>query len=437
MSSILYRGGRIHAASDPGAQALLVDGGAVAWIGTNDTADGLAARADRVIELDGALVAPGFVDAHFHALATGQALGAPDRLSAYRAALGQAAAQGIVAVHEFSNPATDTREGLSELMGVSVYEHFPQVLAYRGELLTSTAAGLELKEALPFLAGFSGARVDGSMSEGAAAMRQPYLNVAQVPGLTYDDQYGRLELTAEQIATHLAASQTAGLPGGLHVEGDRAMDEFLAGLSLAADMLGGAELGAKNLRSGQHRIEHALFVDAVAMATLLLYGVSLSIQPASTAASSNSGGAWAKGLGVARMANVGPIADVTGAGVRIALGSGSPGAPLDPWLAIRAAVEHPDESQRLSSLASFRAHTVGGWQIAGFADEGAGELAVGNPAHLAVWRAENYGVYDPTRPLWAGEPEDLPLLPDMTPGSAPPECLHTLRAGVPIHDTFS
>ncbi len=59
MASTLYRGGVIHSPADPFAEALLVDDGVIAWIGADDTADGLAARADRVIDLDGALVAPG------------------------------------------------------------------------------------------------------------------------------------------------------------------------------------------------------------------------------------------------------------------------------------------------------------------------------------------------------------------------------------------
>ena len=74
MTSTLYRHGVIHSAADPFAEAILVDGATIAWIGADDTADGLAARADEVVDLDGALVAPGFVDAHAHVLGTGLAL---------------------------------------------------------------------------------------------------------------------------------------------------------------------------------------------------------------------------------------------------------------------------------------------------------------------------------------------------------------------------
>ena len=74
VSSTLYRHGAVHTSADPFAEALLVEDGVVAWVGADDTADGLVARADEVIDLDGALVAPGFVDAHVHVLETGLAL---------------------------------------------------------------------------------------------------------------------------------------------------------------------------------------------------------------------------------------------------------------------------------------------------------------------------------------------------------------------------
>src|SRR5262245_12984439 len=66
-TSTLYRGGHVYSAADPRATAMLIGGGQVAWIGTDaDTPD-----ADEVVELEGALVAPAFVDAHVHATDTG------------------------------------------------------------------------------------------------------------------------------------------------------------------------------------------------------------------------------------------------------------------------------------------------------------------------------------------------------------------------------
>ncbi len=72
MTTTLYRGGRVRAASDPYATALLVDGDTIAWVGSDEAAAALSA--DRTVELEDAWVAPAFVDAHVHATSTGLAL---------------------------------------------------------------------------------------------------------------------------------------------------------------------------------------------------------------------------------------------------------------------------------------------------------------------------------------------------------------------------
>ncbi|WP_130413118.1 amidohydrolase [Xylanimonas ulmi] len=553
MTSTLYRNGAIHSSADPFAEAMLIDDGVVAWIGADDTAAGLAARADRVIDLDGALVAPGFVDAHVHTLETGLALESVDlspasaatraaaldaiaagarrldaadpdgdevllafgwdeqawpeasaltraeldaaaggrpvyathadvhhavvstrmaanaglealpgwdasglvmgealrrardvaqdlsparRTRAYRVALERAAALGVVAVHEMSAPHTDTREGLRELVALADQMPAPQVVAYRGELVESADDARELLAALPFLAGIGGdVNVDGSIASRTAAMRHAYADQRGPLGLGLDDDgRGLLYLSADEIGAHLAACSAVGVQGGFHVVGDRAMDQVVLGLEVAAK-----EHGPGAVRAARHRLEHALFVDAAALASLLLHGVSLSIQPAWDAVWGGPDGLWAARLGGARAANMSPFADLAGAGIPLAFGSDAPVTPLDPWAAVRAAVSHDDESQRLSGRSAFRAHTRGGWRLAGLEGTGAGELAVGAPAHLAVWRAESYGVRSSGRGLssWSAEARaGQPVLPDLAPDAPQPQCLQTVRAGVPIYDTF-
>lgn len=66
--SLLLRGGRIM--GDPASCALLIEGARIAWIGDDAT----RIRADEVIDLDGARMTPGFVDAHVHATSTGLSL---------------------------------------------------------------------------------------------------------------------------------------------------------------------------------------------------------------------------------------------------------------------------------------------------------------------------------------------------------------------------
>jgi predicted amidohydrolase YtcJ len=71
---LLLRGGPVYAPSAPGADALLVVDGQVAWIGPSSGAAVHVGDADAVLDLGGALVAPGFVDAHVHHTLTGLTL---------------------------------------------------------------------------------------------------------------------------------------------------------------------------------------------------------------------------------------------------------------------------------------------------------------------------------------------------------------------------
>jgi predicted amidohydrolase YtcJ len=71
----LFRDGRVHTPADPAATALLVDGDTIAWLGpAADAPTRTGGRVDRVVDLDGALVTPAFVDAHVHTTATGLTL---------------------------------------------------------------------------------------------------------------------------------------------------------------------------------------------------------------------------------------------------------------------------------------------------------------------------------------------------------------------------
>ena len=70
MTTTLLRGGRIHSTSYPGATAMAVRDGVIAWLGGDG--DGLRQfpGAD-ILDLDGGLVTPAFVDNHVHLTATG------------------------------------------------------------------------------------------------------------------------------------------------------------------------------------------------------------------------------------------------------------------------------------------------------------------------------------------------------------------------------
>lgn len=83
MSLTLYRNGSVYSSADPLATAMLVDGDTVAWVGGEHAATSIQDAKMRVIDLQGALITPGFVDSHVHLTETGLALASID-LSAAR-----------------------------------------------------------------------------------------------------------------------------------------------------------------------------------------------------------------------------------------------------------------------------------------------------------------------------------------------------------------
>ena len=71
MTTTLFRGGRVHSPTEPFATSLVVEDGLIAWVGSDAAADRHRDAMNEVVELDGAWVAPAFVDAHVHATSTG------------------------------------------------------------------------------------------------------------------------------------------------------------------------------------------------------------------------------------------------------------------------------------------------------------------------------------------------------------------------------
>jgi predicted amidohydrolase YtcJ len=95
----LLTNGSVYSPADPHATAIAFDDGVVTWLGDDTGASSYADGADEVIDLDGKLVTPAFVDAHVHTAGAGAVLtgldlagttsltDALDRLAAYAADL--------------------------------------------------------------------------------------------------------------------------------------------------------------------------------------------------------------------------------------------------------------------------------------------------------------------------------------------------------------
>lgn len=79
----IYRNCTIFTAGELGnAEALVVEGDRLAWVGDVANADRMADEDARVVDLGGGFVVPGFIDAHTHLMMMGEALGRVDLLDA-------------------------------------------------------------------------------------------------------------------------------------------------------------------------------------------------------------------------------------------------------------------------------------------------------------------------------------------------------------------
>ncbi len=522
LPKVLLRGGYVHTPADPHATALTVEGGAVTWTGDDDAAEHFADGADRVVDLEGRLVTPAFVDSHVHLAQTGFAatgvdltgtaslhhaldvlathanhssaavllgfgwdettwpeqrpftrqeldratggrlvllgrvdehsavvssafldacpevahaegfdasglvardaqhaarLGlfrlvpAGDREGAILRALQDAARQGIGMVHELGAPHISPADDFAVIAALGDRLPLPETVGYWGSLDVEQAVALGCAGAAGDLC------VDGSIGSRTSALHTPYADAATT---------GHLYLTAEQVTEHVVACTRAGVQGGFHVIGDRAVAEVVAGLQAAAEVV-----GRPALLQARHRLEHVEMTDPDQMAVLGSLGVVASMQPVFDEYWGGRDSLYAQRLGADRALPMNGFSSMTRAGVGLAFGSDSPVTPLGPWAAVRAAAWHRTETERLTVRGAFNAHTRGGWRAAG-RDEG-GVVALGAPASLAVWDVPGDLVVqtpDSRVAAWSTDPRaGVPHLPDLHPDLELPTCVMTLVGG--------
>jgi len=214
---------------------------------------------------------------------------------------------------------------------------------------------------------------DGSLNTRTAFCHDPY------PGLSGADAHGVLSVPPEHLVPLMAHATRKGLTCAIHAIGDHAN-------TLALDAF--AASGARG------SVEHAQLLTDADVARFASLGIVASVQPEHAMDDRDVADRhWA-----GRTRRAFALASLAAAGVELVLGSDAPVAPLDPWIAVSAAVErardgrepwHPE--QRLDLLTALRS-SVDGQPLT---------LAVGAPADLAVLDAD---------PLSAGAPlREMPV----------------------------
>jgi predicted amidohydrolase YtcJ len=310
------------------------------------------------------------LDAHHAARQTAYgAVGTAQRRAAQRATLDATAALGIGSVHEMAGPEVSGVDDLAGLLGLAREQPGPLVLGYWGEL--AERGGLDVVRELDLAGAGGDLFCDGAFGSHTAALSTPYTD--------RPDTSGALRFESASLVDHVRACTVAGVQAGFHCIGDAAVDQVLDAVGIVVD-----DLGVAAVRACRHRLEHLEMADADAVTRMQAWGMVASVQPAFDAAWGGEAGMYVERLGVTRAAATNPFADLTDAGVALALGSDAPVSPLDPWGGVHAAVDHRTQGSGLRPFDAFDAATHGGWYAAR-AEHPVGPLAVGAPAHLALW----------------------------------------------------
>jgi predicted amidohydrolase YtcJ len=155
--------------------------------------------------------------------------------------------------------------------------------------------------------------VDGALGSHSAYTREAYSD-----GHGYAGR-GVLSYGAEELTAALAQARAQGLTAAVHAIGD-------AAAQIALDAIAQVGIAA--------RIEHAQMLTDDDVAAMAALGVTASVQPAHLLDDRDATeSVWPGHAGRAFR-----LRDLLAAGVPLALGSDAPVAPLDPWLAMAAAV---------------------------------------------------------------------------------------------------
>ena len=202
---------------------------------------------------------------------------------------------------------------------------------------------------------------DGALSSGTAWCHEPYMSATRRAEEDEIAGAGACNVPLDELVELMARANQQGLQCAVHAIGDRALTQALDAFE---------ETGALG------SIEHAQLVRPDDIERMAELGLRASVQPAHLLDDRPIlDELWAD-----RAENAFPLRSLADAGVEVVLGSDAPVAPLDPWLAIEAAVRrasgddepwHPEQQLTLSQalLASTR---------------GVGALVAGAEADLIV-----------------------------------------------------
>lgn len=278
------------------------------------------------------------------------------------------AARGVVGIHDLEMhdaPGAWMRRVAAGFRGLRV-----RAGVYPAGLEGAIAAGVRTGAAIEgahglVVGGHYKLFTDGSLNTRTAWCEDPY------PGLDGAEAHGLASHGFDDLVEAARAGIAAGLAPTIHAIGDRAVTMALDAFAALGPLPGGA----------RGRLEHAQLVSEADLPRFAALGVVASVQPEHAMDDRDVADHYWAG----RTARAFPYRALLDGGAELALGSDAPVAPLDPWVAIAAAVTRsrdgapPWHAEQAITVPEALAASVGG---------GTPRLEAGGVADLVVLDAD-------------------------------------------------
>ncbi|MEO8291836.1 MAG: amidohydrolase family protein [Actinomycetota bacterium] len=416
----LYRARAVHTQSHPATgEWVLVDDRHVQRVGAGEPP-----VADRVVDLPGATITPGFVDTHVHLTPTGIALGnvevekAGDRgelLAIARDRAGQATP--TVWLQGFDETRW-TDHGLPSLAELDEITSRPLVI-WRADghvCLANTAAIVQ-----GGVGDLPGTERAGGPWTGRVRMEANDRLHRWFALALSDHEVQELQLRAAALAAArgITSLHEMSMPAG---HGLRDLEVVLSQrerlpvdvLPIVATMdvpqimdlrlptIGGdlpvdGSIGARTAALGAPYAggdgEGVTYYEDDVLEGFFLSGHAASVQPAFDAAWGHPGGLYELGVGEERATAMNPFRTMLDRGMEVGAGSDTPVTPLEPMRTVEALERHHHPAQRLTRAEAIRVSTIGGARLAH--QEGKkGTLEPGSHADLVAWDDDPFTAVD-------------------------------------------
>lgn len=222
--------------------------------------------------------------------------------------------------------------------------------------------------ARPRVGGCLAWEMDGSVSSRTAAFDRNYLDA---------DHAGTLYRTADEAKAMVKPFYRDGWQVSAHAIGPRGIESILAAYEALMDEAGDSE------NRQRLRIDHFEFPRPDQVERAGRRRMVVTVQPGFAWADARWIGAYERALDEQTRAAQCPLRSLVESGCVVALSTDAPVQPLNPFMQLAGAIDHPVAAQRLSVFQALRAYSWAG-AYSTFEDGERGTLAVGKFADFAA-----------------------------------------------------